>query len=105
MNIDELDKLFKDPSNRPWGFFYYCTADPRVIAPSRPSWRGYQINFAHPRAAPVLFLYLIILIVPVLLVLSLGPESIVMVALYSLLAFTVSVVFLIIHSSYLSTHY
>jgi hypothetical protein len=75
MTLEELDKLFEDPANRPWGVFYHCADDPRIIAPSRPTWGGWQINFAHPRAVSFLLFYLGVLIGPLLLAALLGPRD------------------------------
>jgi len=75
MTLEELDKLFEDPANRSWGVFYCCAEDPRIIAPSRPTWRGWQINFAHPRALSFLLFYLGLLIGPLLLVVLFGPRE------------------------------
>jgi hypothetical protein len=72
MSLEELDRLFEDPANRPLGTFYYCAEDPRIIAPSRPNWKGFQINFAHPGAVPFLLFYLSVLIGPLLSLHSLG---------------------------------
>lgn len=102
MELGELDKLFEDPANRVWGVFYHCPADPRVIAPSRPTWRGYQINFAHPRAAYVLLLYLVVLIGPVGVALVFGPEDPVQLAVRAVAVFGVSVGLLLVLSFRLS---
>ena len=102
MKLSELDKLFADPANRTWGVFYYCPADPRVIAPSRPTWRGFQINFAHPRAVPVLLLYLLILFGPILLVFTFFPGGIGRLVPVATAVFAVSAGFLIALSCYLS---
>jgi hypothetical protein len=75
-----------------------------VIAPSRPSWRGYQINFAHPRAVLLLVFYLIILVVPVSLAIRLGPDDIVKCMFLGVLVFAASVGFLIALSAHLSAH-
>ena len=102
MKLSELDKLFEDPANRPWGVFYHCAADPRVIAPSRPTWRGYQINFAHPHAVHLLLFYLIVLLGPVSLALALGPGDLGQITLLISAVFTASVGFLIALSAHLS---
>jgi len=64
VTLEELDRLFEDPMNRRWRIFYHCPADPRVIAPSRPSLKGWQINLAHPSAFRVMLLYLGVLVGP-----------------------------------------
>ena len=102
MNLGELDALFEDPTNRVCGIFYHCPADPRVIAPSRPSWRGYQINFAHRRAVQALFLYLIVLLGPASLAAGLGPADEWQLALLVFALFAASVAFLVALSAYLS---
>ena len=102
MQLSELDELFEDPANRPWGVFYYCSSDPRVIAPSRPTWRGYQINFAHPRAVHVLLLYLIVLLGPMSLALVYGPSNVPQLTILVSIAFAVSVGFLVALSTHLS---
>ena len=100
--LSEFDELFEDPANRPWGIFYHCAADPRLIAPSRPTWRGYQVNFAHPRAIPVLLLYLIVLLCPASVALALGPGDASQLTMLVAVVFAVSVGFLVALSSYLS---
>ena len=102
MELEELDKLFEDPANRPWGVFYHCAADPRVVAPSRPPWQGYQINFAHPRAVYVLLVYVVALIAPVSLVLALGPQSLGQLSVLATVVFAVSVGCLLAASRHLS---
>ena len=102
MTLEELDRLYADPANRPLGTFYKCAADPRVIAPSRPDWRGWQINFAHPRALPTLVLYLGILGVPLGLVFLLGPANPLPMALLAGGVFLASVVFLVLLCTHLS---
>lgn len=102
MGLRELDALFEDPANRRWGVFYHCAADPRVIAPSRPTWRGYQINFAHPRAVQVLLLYLVLLIVPVSVALGFGPSEVGRRTALASVVFGASVAFLVVLSSHLS---
>ena len=102
MNLNELDELFNDTANRTWGVFYYCSADPRVIAPSRPTWRGYQINFAHAHAVHVLVFYLIVLFGPVSIAFAFGPGNAVMTAVFVFLAFTGSIGLLMAISAYLS---
>lgn len=102
MKLSELDKLFEDPAHRRWGVFYHCPADPRVIAPSRPTWRGYQINFAHPYAAHLLLLYLVVLAGPTLLALTLGPGDVRQLSALAAGVFLVSVGSLVALSRYLS---
>jgi hypothetical protein len=102
MNLEELDKLFEDPANRPWGVFYHCPSDPRVIAPSRPTWRGHQINFAHPRAFLLLVFYLALLLCPVSLAFTFGPGNPGALAIVVVLVFAASVTFLIALSVHLS---
>ena len=95
MTLEELDKLFENPANRSWGVFYCCAEDPRIIAPSRPTWRGWQINFAHPRALPFLLLYLGVLVGPLLLVALLGPRDPLRMSMLSIGVFALSVFSLI----------
>ena len=102
MRLKELDELFEDPANRRWGVFYNCSADPRVIAPSRPTWRGYQINFAHPRATQVLLRYLMVLLGPVSLALAFGPSNLGQLTVLVSLVFAASAGFLVTLSRHLS---
>jgi hypothetical protein len=102
MDLRDLDKLFEDPANRPWGVFYHCSNDPRVIAPSRPSWRGYQINFAHPRAIHVLLLYLIVLVAPASIAFAAGPGDAEQLTVLVSAVFAASVAVLIALSAFLS---
>lgn len=102
MTLEELDDLFKDPANRRWGVFYHCPSDPRIIAPSRPGFRGYQINFANPSAAPVLIFYLATMILPVFLVFAYGPRELGSLVTAVLSVFAVSIAFLIALSANLS---
>ena len=95
MDLAELDALFEDRANRRWGVFYHCPSDPRIVAPSRPTWRGYQINFAHPNSVRVLIFYLAVLLGPVSLALTFGP-------IFAALAFSASVAFLVGLSARLS---
>jgi len=102
VTLEELDRFFEDPLNRRWGVFYYCPSDPRVIAPSHPTWRGYQINFANPKALPVLFLYISLLILPASLALVYGPEELGSLIIVVVLVFSLSIAFLIVLSANLS---
>ncbi len=102
MTLEELDRLFEDPANRPFGVFYRCSTDPRVIAPSRPGWRGWQINWAHPRALPFSLLYLATLLGPLVLVATFGPSDVVRLSILAGVAFAISVAFLIGLSARLS---
>ena len=68
MTREEIETCWKDPRNRKWGVFYYCKADPRVIVPKHPKWRGWTANFARPSAIPVVLLLLALLAVPVFIV-------------------------------------
>ena len=100
--IRELDRLFADTANRVLGAFYYCKIDPRLIAPARVGIYGYQINFAHKYAMPVLLVYLGILLLPLALVLLFTSGDLLSVKLLLLLVFAGSVVVLIVLSLYLS---
>ncbi len=102
MSLEELDRLFEDPANRPLGIFYRCAADPRIIAPSRPDWRGYQINFAHRHAVALLLFYLAVLIVPPSLAALWSPRDPLLSTLCAGGAFFVSVAFLVALSRNLS---
>ncbi len=102
MSLEELDRLFHDPAHRCWGVFYSCAADPRLIAPSRPTMQGWQINFAHPRAFPCLLLYLSILVGPVAVVTLFASEDPLGWAILAVGAFAGSVAFLIRLSTRLS---
>ena len=102
MELAELDALFEDRANRRWGVFYHCPSDPRVVAPSRPTWRGYQINFAHPKSVRFLTLYLAVLLGPVSLALALGPPDPAAFVIVAGLVFSASVAFLIGLSARLS---
>ena len=95
MSLEELDRLFEDPANRPLGAFYYCTEDPRIIAPSRPNWRGFQINFAHPRAVPFFLFYLSMLVGPSALAALFGPQDPLLFTVFVSGVFFASVAFLV----------
>ena len=98
--IRELDRMFADPANRVLGAFYYCKADPRLIAPARVGIYGYQVNFAHRHAIPVLLIYLAILLLPLMLIIVLAPGEVFISEV--LLVFAGSVAVLIVLSIYLS---
>ena len=102
MPLEELDRLFQNPANRRLGIFYHCAADPRIIAPSRPNWKGWQINFAHPKAVRFLLFYLSVLLGPVAIVVLLGPENLLRTGSLAFGAFFLSTVFLIWLSRHLS---
>jgi hypothetical protein len=102
MSLEELDRLFEDPANRPLGTFYCCAEDPRIIAPSCPNWKGFQINFAHPWAVPLLLLYLCVLVAPPALAALFGPQDPVLFTLFVSGAFFFSVGLLIGLSRHLS---
>jgi hypothetical protein len=102
MKLEDLDRLFEDTAHRRLRFFYYCKADPRVVAPSRPTWKGFQINFAHPWAFRVLLLYLAVLICPTLLAFVLGPCDPVRRAGLVGFTFAASVTVLVVVSKHLS---
>ena len=72
MTREEIEACWKDPSNRKWGIFYYCKADPRAIVPRRLKWMGWTINTARPSAIPVVLVLLAILAVPVIIVSATG---------------------------------
>jgi len=95
MSLEELDRLFEDPANRPLGTFYYCAEDPRIIVPSRPGWKGFQINFAHPRAVPFLLFYLFVLIAPPALAALFGPQDPLLFTAFVSGVFFASVAFLV----------
>ncbi len=71
MTREELEACWKDPHNRKWGV-YYCKADPRVIVPKRLKWMGWTLNAARPSAIPVVLLMLAIVMVPDIIVRTLG---------------------------------
>ena len=71
MTREELEKLWSDPRNWKW-MLYYCKADPRVIVPKRPKWRGWTVNAAHPWAVPVLLLIIALIAVPISIQLTHG---------------------------------
>ena len=102
LDLEELDALFHDPSNRRWGVFYYCPEDPRVLAPSRPTVHGYQINFAHPRARRTLALYLAVLILPAAATVAFGPVDAGSLLTAALVVFGLSVGALLGLSAYLA---
>jgi threonine/homoserine/homoserine lactone efflux protein len=95
VSLEELDRLFEDPANRPLGTFYCCAEDPRMIAPSRPGWRGFQINFAHPRAVPFFLFYLSVLIGPSALAALFGPQDPLLLTAFVSGVFFASVAFLV----------
>jgi Family of unknown function (DUF5808) len=71
---EELNRLWADAGN--WSFVYRCAADPRVIVPRRRPWMGWTINFAHPRAWPVLALCVAIAVGPFVVLLRSGVTSV-----------------------------
>jgi hypothetical protein len=71
MTRQELETLWKDPSNRKWGIFYYCKADPRVVVPKRPKWMGWTVNAARPSAIPVSLLLIALVAGPTMAVILL----------------------------------
>ena len=102
MTLEELDRLFEDPTNRRWRLFYHCRADPRVVAPSRPSAKGWQINLAHPKAFRVMLLYLVVLVGPASCAFALRPGDSIGTLLLVAVTFAASVAVLIALSYHLS---
>jgi hypothetical protein len=70
MTREEIENCWKDPRNWKGSIYgiYYCKADPRVIVPKHPKWRGWTANFARPSAIPVVLLLLALFAVPVFIV-------------------------------------
>lgn len=65
----ELERLWNDPGH--WSpFGYRCPSDPRVIVPKRLRALGWTINWAHPRAIPMLLFMLGIAVGPALVVVA-----------------------------------
>jgi len=63
MTPQDLERLWSDPNHwTAWG--YRCPADPRVIVPKRVKALGWTINWAHPRAWPMLFAFLALAVGP-----------------------------------------
>ena len=58
MHIDDIETMWRDPSN--WGRFesYRCAADPRLFVPKRNG-GGWTLNMAHPRSQAVLWIALV----------------------------------------------
>ena len=55
MTPDELERLWRDPTHwHLFGTIYVCPADPRVLVRKRPHGIGWTLNFAHPKAVPLL---------------------------------------------------
>jgi hypothetical protein len=80
MTRQELETLWKDPSNRKWGIFYYCKADPRVIVPKRLKWMGWTVNTARPLAIPVSLLLIALVAGPTMAVIFMraGPVPVIL---------------------------
>lgn len=74
MTREEIEHCWKDPHNRKWGI-YHCKADPRVIVPRHLKWMGWTVNFAHPSAIPVTFIFIALGFAPVWAVISLGAGT------------------------------
>ena len=75
MTREQLHRLWSDPQYWTSPGFYRCPQDPRVIVPKRRQWAGWTINFAHPRAWPVLLLSVLVAIGPTLALASYGRVS------------------------------
>jgi hypothetical protein len=98
MTREEIEALWKDPSNYKWGV-YYCKADPRVIVPKRWKWMGWTINAARPGAIPVvLLLVALCLAIPLFIVKAKGGGTGVLFA-----AEAAGITVLCLISSYLSS--
>ncbi|MES2307809.1 MAG: DUF5808 domain-containing protein [Verrucomicrobiota bacterium] len=67
-----LNKLWRDPHHWKWGGIYVCSEDPRWIVPKRQMWRGWTINFGHPKGWIGFILFTIVIISPTLYLTSLG---------------------------------
>ena len=64
MNTEQIDALWKTPSNWTAGLFYHCKEDPRLIVYKRQKWQGWTVNFSRPMAIPSIILTLAIAILP-----------------------------------------
>lgn len=73
MSREELERLWADPQY--WTLVYRCPLDPRVIVPRRRPWMGWTVNFAHPRAWPVVLLAVLVAVVPGILLLGFFPRA------------------------------
>jgi uncharacterized membrane protein len=58
---NELERMRNDSGNYKWGFFYFCSNDPRCLVP-RKTGIGLSPNFANP------YSYLIIIIISAILI-------------------------------------
>jgi len=64
---EDLERLWNDPAH--WTLFgYNCPQDPRVVVPKRMRAMGWTINWAHPKAVPMLLLMMGIAVGPALAV-------------------------------------
>ncbi|MBS1795260.1 MAG: hypothetical protein JSS81_15490 [Acidobacteria bacterium] len=68
MTREQIEYLWRDPRNWTYGI-YSCPADPRVVVPKKLRGTGWTMNFAHPRAIPVMIGLLVLLFGPPLIVL------------------------------------
>jgi hypothetical protein len=64
MTENEINELWKDPTNWRVGFVYYCKDDPRVIVPKRLKITGWTLNLAYPWAIPTLILMIVGVLAP-----------------------------------------
>ena len=57
MNTEQIDALWKNPSNWTAGLFYHCKEDPRLVVYKRQKWQGWTVNFSRPMAIPLIILH------------------------------------------------
>lgn len=72
---EQFESFRRDPKNYRYKFFYYCPNDPCVVLPKTGRMKGYgwTINFAHPSAKKISFLFVLVSLLPTLLVLAAVP--------------------------------
>ena len=65
MNTEQIDALWKTPSNWTAGLFYHCKEDPRLIVYKRQKWQGWTVNFSRPMAIPLTLIIIAAVLAPI----------------------------------------
>ena len=72
MKQDELDRLWKDPSNWRLGSIYVSPDDPRIVVAKRLKWTGWTFNFAHGLSIVLLVVVMAVAAGPTMIVIAMG---------------------------------